>query len=77
MIDKVYQVREYDTFPKKRDTDEVIREFKTLEEAQFESIYLNRKARMGKKYYAIDYPHKEVKLTDKQKKYLEKHYGLI
>ena len=75
--DTKFEVREYWDFPS-RDLrkDKIIREFDTLEEAQFESMYLNRKARLGERYYVIDNPHEEVKLTARQRKNLLDKYGL-
>lgn len=53
-----YQVREYDQFPYKKGGDQVVREFPSLEEAQFESMYLNRKYDTGR-FYIWKNPAKE------------------
>lgn len=74
--DKKFQVREYDEFPKRQACDDVISTFKTLEEAEFESMYKNRKAKFGERYYVQDLPHEEVVVTEARRLELNKQYGL-
>ena len=73
--EKIFQVREYDDFPKRKAGDLVIRTFDTLEEAQFESMFLNKKYDTGR-FYIQDLPHEEITLTAKQRKLLKEKYGL-
>ncbi len=74
--DRVFEIREYDNFPVKQDSDEVVQTFDTLESAQFESMWLNKKAQMGERYYVIDVPHEEVTLTKQQRELLKERFGL-
>lgn len=73
---KKFFVREYDQFPHRKGSDEFVKEFDTLEEAEFESKYRNRKARFGERYYVQDLPHEEVVVTASMKMELNKKYGL-
>lgn len=72
--DKVFKVKEYDNFPFKKDNDEVIKTFETLEEAQFESMWLNKKARLGERYYVMDFPHEQIELSNNEKERLRKRF---
>ena len=74
MEDKTYQVKEYDDFPFKKDNDEVVAEYKKLETAQYESIWLNKRARMGERYYVMDNPHEWKTLSNREREVLIKKF---
>jgi hypothetical protein len=66
---KIFEVREYNHFPNREDSDDLIREFPDLETAQFESMYLNRKAKLWERYYVIDNPHTEIEAEPELEKF--------
>lgn len=75
MVTKIYEVREYDEFPVKKPTDQVVRAYEDFETASFESRYLNRKYDTGR-FYVMDQPHVEVSLTKAQKAALKAKFNL-
>ena len=82
MVDQVkkFYVREYDNFPFKKDSDELIREFNDLETALYERNWYSKRARMGEKYYVIDEPHVWIVASEElERKWREakKNCGLI
>lgn len=52
-----------------------VREYDDLETASYESMWLNKKAKMGERYYVWDNPHTDFKMTKKIRDGL-KLYGL-
>ena len=73
-----FEVREYEDFPHRNlQKDGIIREFNDLETASYESIWLNKKAKMGERYYVWDNPHTDFKMTKKIRDGLRKNYNLI
>lgn len=65
-VRKVYQVRQYREFPFKMDSDPLIKEFETIQEAR-QGLDLARKfSLVGERFYLIDDPHQEVKATEEQ-----------
>ncbi len=75
MVTKIYEVREYDEFPVKKPTDQVVRAYEDYETASFESRYLNRKHDTGR-FYVMDQPHEEISLTKTQRAALKAKFNL-
>ena len=65
-IEKIYQVKQYDEFPFKKNSDPLIKEYETLKEAK-RGLDLCRKFDVDDaRYYLIDDPHQEIEATQRQ-----------
>lgn len=72
--DKIYKLRQYKNFPKRKNSDPIIQVFDTFEEASEESMDMNRVSK--ERFYVEEVPHTEIVLTKRQKKFLMEQYGL-
>lgn len=72
--DKIFQIREYKEFPKRKGFDPIIRVCDNLEEATIRSMEMNRAS--VKRYYIQDIPHSEIVLNGPQREALKKKFGL-
>ena len=71
-IEKIYQVKQYDEFPFKKNSDPLIKEYETLREAK-RGLYLCRKFDVDDaRYYLIDEPHQKVEATEQQENALDR-----
>ena len=65
-VEKIYQVKQYEQFPFKKDSDPLIKEYETLREAK-RGLDLCRKFDVDDaRYYLIDDPHQEIEATQRQ-----------
>ena len=71
----LYHVRQYRKFPYKQEDDPVRYVYKNWTEATEKSKALNR-ASDFERYYAIDFPHEIIELTNQQREELFTRFGL-
>ena len=65
-VEKIYQVKQYEQFPFKKDSDPLIKEYETLREAK-RGLDLCRKFDVDDaRYYLIDDPHQKIEASEQQ-----------